>query len=257
MQRTPHGVCVQSPREPIFNVPSVVLVILALLVAVHGMRALLLTEQDDQLFLLSFGFLPVRYDTAVLDGVLPGGTGAQIWTFITYALLHADLTHIGFNAIWLVAFGSPVARRFGALRFMLFCVATVVAGALAHLALHAGERNLMVGASAAISGMMGAATRFAFQQGGSLDFWRDPSRDPDRVPAAPLLVALRNSRVVAFLAVWFGLNLLFGLGSISLGGAEQSVAWEAHLGGFLVGLLLFSAFDPIPPADQSVMPTLH
>jgi membrane associated rhomboid family serine protease len=249
---------VNPPREPIFNVPAAVLVILALLVAVHAMRGMVLSEEDDQLFLLTFAFLPVRFDTAiVLDGVLPGGAGAQIWTFVTYALIHADLTHLGFNAIWLLAFGSPVARRFGAARFALFCVVTVAAGALAHLVVHAGAQNPMVGASAAISGMMGAAARFAFQQGGALDFWRGAAGDPDRIPAAPLLTAFRNPRVVAFLVVWFGLNLLFGLGSIPIGGAEQSVAWEAHLGGFAAGLLLFSVFDPIPPADQSLMPTLH
>ena len=38
--------------------------------------------------------------------MLPGGFGAQIWTFFTYALLHADLMHLGFNAVWLLAFGS-------------------------------------------------------------------------------------------------------------------------------------------------------
>ena len=46
--------------------------------------------------------------------------------------------------------------------------------------------------------------------------------------------------------MWFGINLLFGLGSVSiLTGDDQSVAWEAHIGGFLAGLLLFSLFDPV------------
>ena len=49
--------------------------------------------------------------------------------------------------------------------------------------------------------------------------------------------------------MWFGLNLLFGLGSVSIvTGEKQSVAWEAHIGGFLAGLLLFSLFDPVRPA---------
>lgn len=252
-----HGARVNTPREPILNVPAVVLLLLTMLVAVHAVRALVLSEQADQLFVLTFAFIPARFDS-VLDGVIPGGSGAEIWTFVTYALLHADLTHLGFNGVWLLAFGSPVARRFGVSRFLLFCVVTVAAGALAHLITHAGERNPMIGASAAISGMMGAATRFAFQRGGSLDFWRGLGGDPERIPAAPLLVALRNPRVVAFLVVWFGLNLFFGLGSISLTDAEQSIAWEAHVGGFLVGLLLFSAFDPIPPAPVPVdTATLH
>jgi Rhomboid family len=66
------------------------------------------------------------------------------------------------------------------------------------------------------------------------------------VPAAPLTSSLQDPRVLAFLLVWFGVNLLFGLGSISMAGVEQAIAWQAHIGGFLAGLLAFAAFDPIP-----------
>jgi membrane associated rhomboid family serine protease len=57
---------------------------------------------------------------------------------------------------------------------------------------------------------------------------------------------LQDPRVLAFLLVLFGVNLLFGLGSISMAGVEQAIAWQAHIGGFLAGLLAFAAFDPIP-----------
>lgn len=239
------------PSEPILNVPSIVVVLLVLLGLIHGVRELLLSLDTDRLLLLTFAFIPARYEPSILlGGVLPGGFGAQVWTFFTYSLIHADLTHLGFNSLWLLAFGSPVARRFGALRFVGLFLVTVAAGALAHLVTHPGERVIMVGASAAISGMMGAATRFAFQPGGSLDFWRPRWEDPDRIPAAPLFVVLRNPRVLAFLGVWFALNLLFGLGSLSLVGYDQSIAWEAHLGGFLAGLLLFSLFDPVPQQGE-------
>jgi len=45
--------------------------------------------------------------------------------------------------------------------------------------------------------------------------------------------------------------LLFGIGSIGLPGGEQSIAWEAHIGGFLAGLLLFPLFDPVPAQKPS------
>jgi len=48
--------------------------------------------------------------------------------------------------------------------------------------------------------------------------------------------------------VWFGVNIIFGLGSISIGTDGASVAWQAHIGGFLAGLMLFSLFDPVPRA---------
>lgn len=242
-------VFLDQPREPILNVPAVVVVLLGLLVLVHAVREWILPEDVDRLLILTFAFVPVRYESSALtDGILPGGWGADFWTFLSYGLLHADWVHLGFNAIWLLAFASPVARRFGALRFAMFFAVTIAAGALAYLLAHAGAQSPMIGASAGISGMMGAAARFAFEPGGSLDMWRGSRTDADRVPAAPLFVALRNPRVVTFVAVWFGLNLIFGVGSTSfLTGEEQSVAWEAHVGGFLAGLLLFSVFDPVSP----------
>ena len=232
-----------QPREPIFNIPSSVVATVAMLGLVHAIRELVLTPAQAQRFLLLFAFIPARYDASMLPGgVLPGGWGAEIWTFVTYALIHADLTHLGFNAVWLLPFGSALARRFGALRFFAFLAVTAAVGAAAHLVTHSGKWELMIGASASISGTMAAATRFAFQRGGPLV--ARYSERSDHVPAAPLGVALRDSRVLAFLGVWFGLNILFGLGSVPLFGGEQSLAWQAHIGGFLAGLLLFSAFDP-------------
>jgi membrane associated rhomboid family serine protease len=52
--------------------------------------------------------------------------------------------------------------------------------------------------------------------------------------------------VLAFLAIWFGVNIIFGVGSIAIGMEGANVAWQAHIGGFFAGLLLFSLFDPIP-----------
>ena len=61
--------------------------------------------------------------------------------------------------------------------------------------------------------------------------------------------------MLAILVVWFGLNLLLGLGSLSLTGDEQELAWEAHIGGFLAGLLLFPWFDPVSSAPGLGQPT--
>lgn len=216
------------------------------LVLVHAVRVLALDPRTDMQFLLLFSFIPARYDTVQLAaGLIPGGWAADIWTFVTYALIHGDVSHLGLNAVWLLAFGSAVARRFGPMRFLLFFAITAAAGAATHLLTHTGEFAPMVGASAAISGCMAAAIRFVFQAGGPLGLIRGQSEGSYVRPAAPLSVTLRDGRVLVFLGVWFGLNLLFGIGSISLGDGEQTIAWEAHIGGFLAGLLLFPAFDPV------------
>jgi membrane associated rhomboid family serine protease len=232
-----HGDCVNKSREPIFNVPAVVVVVLAALALVHAARMFVLSDEADRILLWTFAFIPARYDSGVLgDLVLPGGVGAKVWTFVTYSFIHANLTHIGFNALWLLVFGSAVARRTGAGRFLAFCAVTSAAGALAHLVTHPGALNPVIGASGAISGMMGASCRFAFHPAGG------------RLP--PLRAALRNRGVLGFVAVWFGLNLLTGLGSLPLLGDDQVVAWQAHVGGFVAGLLLMPLFDPAPATAE-------
>jgi membrane associated rhomboid family serine protease len=236
---------VDAARQPILNVPFVILALVAVLGLVHAVFVLALSQEETAEVLLLFAFLPARYDGSFPAGMLPGGWGAAIWTFVTYAFIHADLNHLIFNLLWLVAFGTPVARRFGPLRFIAFFVVTAAAGAAAHLVTHFGEVVPMIGASASVSGAMAAAMRFAFQRGGPLGRSRSPDESAYRVPAASLGTMLRDPRLLAFLVVWFGVNLLFGLGTIKLPGVEQSIAWEGHIGGFLAGLLGFSLFDPV------------
>lgn len=253
--------------EPVFNVPAAVMGLIAVFVLVHLGRIFLLSDEDDLRFVLWFAFIPVRYSAATLAAVapgetLPGGLGPQIWTFVSYAFLHASLTHLFVNIIWLLPFGAAVARRFGTMRFLALFAVTSAVGALAHLVTHLGELVLMIGASGAVSGFMAAAIRFAFQPGGPLENWRNATPESYLKPAVPLSVVLRNPRVLIFIVLWFGTNLLFGIGSAIVPGVEQAVAWQTHLGGFLAGLLLFPLFDPVGAAQQDDQnhdsdPTLH
>jgi len=234
------------PHEPIFTLPSTLTAYVLLLAVIH-LRVLLPPDLENWTVDV-FGFIPRRYDSTLLDIDFPGGEGAKVWTFVTYSLLHANLSHIVFNVLWLLPFGSALARRFGALRFFAFMAVTAAAGALAHLVTHEHAVAPMIGASASVSGTMAAAIRFAFVRGSFLSFNRGDAEAAAQVPALSLTRALRDGRVLGFLGIWFGINIIFGLGSIAIGADGASVAWQAHIGGFLAGLLLFSLFDPIPRA---------
>lgn len=234
----------EAAREPILTLPPALTAYIILLALIH-LRVLLPPEWENWTIDV-FGFIPKRYDSALVDLTFPGGSGAKVWSFVTYSLLHANLTHLGFNVLWLLPFGSALARRFGTLRFFLFMAVTAVAGALAHLVTHEHAVAPMIGASASVSGAMAAAIRFAFVRGSFLSFNRGDAEAAARVPALSLTRALRNPRVLAFLLVWFGVNILFGIGSIAIGTDGASVAWQAHMGGFIAGLLLFAFFDPVP-----------
>ena len=238
-------------HEPIFNVPPVVVATVVVLLLVHALRMWVFTEAQDTQFLLTFAFIPARYGANPEAGGFPGSFGADLWTFFTYAFLHADLLHLGLNLAWLLPFGTALARRFGAWRYILFMLATSAAGAFAHLVSHWGALEPMIGASAAISGAMAAAMRFVFAQGGPLASFRGGGEPIHQLPAVPLLDTLRNPRFLLFLAVWLGLNALFGSGTVSFGTeAGQEIAWQAHVGGFFAGLFLFNAFDPAVPRPE-------
>jgi membrane associated rhomboid family serine protease len=237
-------------REPLFNVPRIVVAILAALILIHLVRDYVLSDEQDLRILLTFAFIPARYDGAALLQGWPGGIGADVWTFVTYALLHASWVHLGVNAIWFLPFGTALARRFGSLRFLAFLAVTAAAGAALHLLTHAAEQYPMIGASAAISGTMAGAMRFAFQRGGPLMGWGAQEDEAYRVPALPLRGLLRDGRVLLFLLVWFGINFIFGVGSFSTLTGGETVAWQAHVGGFLAGLFLFSWFDPAVPVPR-------
>ncbi|HZP21471.1 MAG TPA: rhomboid family intramembrane serine protease [Bauldia sp.] len=229
----------ESSRAPIFNLPPVIVALIAVLVGIQAARDFLVTAATEADIVFSFAFIPARItESAVVTDVLPGGAGAEIWSFVTYAFLHADWSHLAINALWLAAFGSPLAWRFGTARFLLFSAAGAIGGAAMHLAIHPESLTPLVGASAAISAHMAAASRFLFGTRGigSAGYHR---------PAPPLVDVFRDSRVVIFLGIWFGMNLVFGLLGPETGLASGAIAWEAHIGGFLVGLFLFPLFDPV------------
>ncbi|MFM9846702.1 MAG: rhomboid family intramembrane serine protease [Hyphomicrobiaceae bacterium] len=234
-------------REPIFNIPPSVMAALGLLAAVHvGLQ--LLPTADENWTTLALAFIPARYGSGLAEE-LPGGWEAAIASFATYQLVHADITHLLVNGAWLLAFGSAVARRVGTLRFFLFATLCGAAGALLFLVLRWGELVPVVGASGAVSGLMAAALRFFFGAAdrGDLDQLQSA---PESVPLISLAETLTNRRILTVVVVWTIINFVMAMAvpaSVSAGG----IAWEVHLGGFIVGLLTFGAFDR---AHQDIAP---
>lgn len=243
------GVAEERPREPIFNMPPVVVSLIGVCVAVHLVRLYGLSAEEDFRLLLYTAFIPIRY-----SGQFSLDVSAFTSPF-TYAFLHGSILHLAVNMIWLAAFGTPLANRLGPLRFLSFWAAAGVAAVALHYALHHLDQAPLIGASGAISGMMGAAARFGFL----VD--RRSGRPAFDGPLLPVPVVFRLRTVVVFLAVWFVINIVTGL--VGLGpGVSDSIAWEAHIGGFAAGFLGIGYFvgptrrapDPAPAAEEQAPP---
>lgn len=237
-------------REPIFNVPGGVLLTLGILIAVHAVLALL-SPQNFEWWVLALAFIPARYSGFAAE--LPGGDLAAVTSFVTHMAVHGDLIHLGFNAAWLLAFGSVLCARIGNLRYFAFSISGGIVGALFFLLFNPGLVAPVIGASGAVSAMMGGVMRFLFNaiDRGEGYLLRE---DPRAVPSMSLPVALKDRRVIIASLAFLGVNLLaiIGFGKF---GASGSIAWEAHIGGYVFGLLAFGLFDSAthnnpPPASE-------
>lgn len=219
----------QPRREPVFNLPAVVVVFIALCVAIHAVRVYVLTVPQDLELLVRTAFIPIRY-----SGQFP----IDFYDFtspVTYSLMHGGIAHLAINMIWLAAFGSPLANRIGWQRFLLFWAATSVAAAL--YAAFFGPRAA------------GGRLRCDFRDdgcGGTIRFPDRPVGRPGGFPRRrPAGRAGAEVGVLTFLAVWMVVNLVTGLIGFTPGSDDQ-IAWEAHISGFFAGFLGISAFDRRP-----------
>lgn len=257
----------RQSRAPVFNMPGVVTASIGVILAIQAIRDYVLSDLTDISVVLDFALVPARwtvwFDPGRAGDILQaaGSGDAQVgamreafaryligegtlepWTLATYALLHGSWMHVIFNSVWLAAFGTPVARRCGAWRFGVIALAGTVAGGILHILIDPLAATPLVGASAGISALMAAAARFVFQPPVSA-YGGAPWQVPRTRPAETIPELLRNRTAVAFLAIWLVTNLLFGVVSLPFLGESASIAWDAHLGGFVVGFLLFPLLD--------------
>jgi membrane associated rhomboid family serine protease len=226
----PSDAAVSNP--PIFNLPTGIVVALALVCGIYALQALVFPVAINDWITFQFAFVPLRYVYPLSEQSL-----AWLWSPVTYSLLHGSVQHLGFNCVWLAAFGTPVCRRIGELRFLVFWIVSAVAAAALHALVNWGEASVMVGASGAISAFMGAACRFAF---GERVRVAASGREP---PLLSIPAALSDRTVLMFIVVWFLGNVGIAVGLPLMGADSGAIAWDAHIGGFLMGFFGFRLFD--------------
>lgn len=234
-----------SRREPVFDVPPSIGLLAAILVAIHLGRSLV-SARTDEWIIAVLGFMPLRYEGPIEEW--PGGWASALLSPFSHFFVHGDLTHLFINVTMLLAFGGLVGRRIDAARLFGFIALCSAVGAGLFYLVNPGAAATMIGASGGISGLMAAALRLMFS---AMD--ASPGRGAGEIirhatqfiPLQPLREALGDRRIRLATGLWLAVNLLaaLGLGTPPDAGA---IAWEAHVGGFLAGMLLYGAFDNGP-----------
>lgn len=207
-------------EAPVFNAPRVVLGVVGLTALVF--IATQYASQDiANLLFAHLVLLPLRFLSA--ENLAYDWT-ATILSPLGHALLHANWMHLIVNMGLLLGFGTALTRRAGAAGFLMIYAASVLAGGALYVALAADPQAPVIGASGGVSGLMGAICQMGFAQmrGG---------------PIAPSPFHRRGMAVTYSLS-FFSINLV-----LAIFAAQVGIAWQAHLGGFVVGFLLNILLD--------------
>jgi membrane associated rhomboid family serine protease len=180
-----------------------------------------------QAHLTAWGVVPREFLGALLHPGTPGAA-TEVMTLLTSVFLHGGWLHIGGNMLFLYIFGDNIEDELGHGRYLLFYGVCGILAALAHVAAAPTSTVPTVGASGAISGVLGAYMVL----------------HPTARIVTLLILGFFITRVrvpaFIFLGLWFGLQSLQGFAALSAHQAATGggVAWFAHIGGFVVGVLV-------------------
>jgi membrane associated rhomboid family serine protease len=159
---------------------------------------------------------------AVIPRQLIENPGGELPTIFTSMFMHAGWLHLGGNMLYLWIFGDNVEDNFGHLKFLIFYLLCGIAATLAQLAFSAGSNIPNLGASGAIAGVLGAYI-LLFPRG------------QVRVLMGRGIIPMP---ALAVIGIWIVLQFVSGIGSISNSAETGGVAYMAHIGGFVAGIVL-------------------
>jgi membrane associated rhomboid family serine protease len=209
-----------SPTTGRFPFVNLSLIIINILVF---FRQLTLTEPELHSFIFANGLIPKE----LITGLFAENLAVALTPLIAYQFMHGGWLHIGSNMLYLWVFGDNIEDRLGHFKYLLFYLLMGVISGLAQVAFDPGSNIPIIGASGAVAGILGAYL---------------VSCPRARVLALiPVFIVFTVAELpaVVFLGFWFLLQLFQGVASI---GVDVSIAWWAHIAGFVGGMLLVSLF---------------
>lgn len=213
---------IQSKNYPVVN---------NIIIAANVLLYLVQLTQGDRLnhFFITYGLVPARYSVPQIAAYFT--SGQQVLSFFSFMFIHGGFWHLLGNMWSLYIFGDNVEDRLGPLRYLLFYLLCGFLSGISHLFINWHSQVPTIGASGAIAGVMGAYL---------LLFPRAKVLTLIPIFFIPYFV---NIPAYLFLGFWFLLQFISAAGS---SGQAGGVAWWAHIGGFVFGMIFVKLFLKIP-----------
>ncbi len=221
---------IPTRRKPVVTIALIVINCLVYL------YELTLGSEGYQLFTVKWGLIPAELTTG--QEMTPYMATSPWINLFTSMFMHGGLFHLGGNMLYLWIFGNNIEDRLGRVKFVLFYLGAGVAAASTFILTDMDGTVPMVGASGAIAGILGAyIVSYPHARIHTVIF---------------ILYFIRIARIPALfvLGFWFFLQLMNGLPALGGGKGGGGVAWFAHIGGFVFGLLIFKFFVGRAPRVQ-------
>lgn len=210
-----------STRTRSFPIVNITLILTNIFVFLW-MLSLSQTEMVESAY--SLGLIPARFGASLAEGRLLGAFAPVI----TYQFLHGGWFHLIGNMLYLWVFGDNVEDNIGHVPYLIFYLLVGGVAGLAQFYFDPASTIPIVGASGAVAGILGAYLLICPQ-----------ARVLTIIPIF-FFITLAEIRAVFFLLFWFFLQIFNGLASIGI--ESVTVAWWAHIGGFLAGVVLVKLF---------------
>ena len=217
---------------PTRNYPIVNTAIIGINVVVYLIQ--LLQGPEINRFVYIYGLVPARYSIPQIAEYFTASQ--QVVSLVSFTFLHGSFWHILGNMWSLYIFGDNVEDRLGPIRYALFYLLCGIASGLSHLILNLQSNVPTIGASGAIAGVMGAY------------FILHPRSKILTLIPIFFIPYFINIPAFIFLGLWFLFQFINAAGSH---GTAAGIAWWAHIGGFVFGMLFLKLFTALPDTGVS------
>lgn len=212
--------------NPTRTIPFVTVALIVINSAIF-LYQMMLPAELDRLITLKYGVIPVEIIHWV--DIRPEISIPVVLTLITSQFLHGSLFHLGGNMLYLWIFGNNIEDVLGHFRYLIFYIVCGIIAGLVHVFTQPSSLIPTIGASGAISGVLGAYLIRFPRAKVLVVFW------------FVFIIRLIYVPALVVLGFWIFIQIFSGLGSIGIEGG--GVAWFAHIGGFVAGLALLRLFE--------------